>query len=319
MKVLHTLANDITDFVTSIEWSGAKKQIPRKLVIQVANAPYDPNIKQPNIKLAEMLYLYSNDMKTEYFRGYVIERERSSKTGNITYTAFDLSYYLTKSSASYNFKGKTAEKITQVVCEDLKIPVGSLEKTGHSQKLLVKNVAISDIIMKAYTQAHQANGKLYMIKGNKGKLNVVEYGATICSYELTEDTNITETTYKESLDSMVNRVKIYDGDGNQIGVVENKSNQKYGIFQAAYTKEKDKNATTTAKSLLQGISKTATVKGIGKNMMKAVTGNGIYIKDSASGLTGLFWIIADTHKWVKGVHTMTLSLEFKKTMDVQEV
>ena len=54
-------------------------------------------------------------------------------------------------------------------------------------------------------------------------------------------------------------------------------------------------------------------------MMGAVTGNGITIVDSATGLKGLFWIIADTHKWEKGVHTMTLSLEFKKSMDVQEV
>lgn len=317
MKVLHTLANDITDYVTSIEWSGSKPQCTRKLGIQVVNAPYDKNIKQLNIKLGETLYLYSDDMKTEYFRGFVTERERSSQTGTITYTAYDIGYYLTKSSATYNFKGKTAETITKVVCDDFKIPVGSLAKTGHSQKLIVKNCKIYDIIMKAYTQAHQVNKKLYMVKASKGKLSVVEYGATICTYELTEDTNIYKSSYKESLSNMVNKVKIYDGDGKQIGVVESKSNQKYGIFQKTYTKEKDKNATTAAKSLLTGVEKTATIEAIG--MMQAVTGNGITIVDSATGLKGLFWIIADTHKWVKGVHTMTLSLEFKKSMDEKEV
>lgn len=317
MKILHTLANDITDYVTSIEWSGSKPQCTRKLGIQVVNAPYDKNIKQLNIKLGETLYLYSDDMKTEYFRGFVTERERSSQTGTITYTAYDIGYYLTKSSATYNFKGKTAETITKVVCDDFKIPVGSLAKTGHSQKLIMKNCKIYDIIMKAYTQAHQVNKKLYMVKASKGKLNVVEYGATICTYELTEDTNIYKSSYKESLSNMVNKVKIYDGDGKQIGVVESKSNQKYGIFQKTYTKEKDKNATTAAKSLLTGIEKTATIEAIG--MMQAVTGNGITIVDSAAGLKGLFWIIADTHKWVKGVHTMTLSLEFKKSMDEKEV
>lgn len=317
MKILHTLANDITEYVVSIEWSGSKPQATRKLGIQVANAPYDKNIKQLNIKLGETLYMYSDDMKTEYFRGFVIERERSSKTGTITYTAYDIAYYLTKSSATYNFKGKTAEKITKVVCEDFKIPVGSLAKTGHSQKLIVKNCKIYDIIMKAYTQAHQVTKKLYMVKASKGKLNVVEYGATICTYELTEDTNIYSSSYKESLNNMVNKVRIYDGDGKQIGVVENKTNQKYGIFQKTYTKEKDKNATTAAKSLLTGVEKTATIEAIG--MMSAVTGNGITVVDSATGLKGLFWIIADTHKWVKGVHTMTLSLEFKKSMDTKEV
>ena len=69
MKILHKLENDITDYVISIEWSGSKSQVTRKLEITVVNAPYDPNIKQLNLKLAETLYLYSDDLKTEYFRG----------------------------------------------------------------------------------------------------------------------------------------------------------------------------------------------------------------------------------------------------------
>ena len=104
MKILHKLENDITDYVISIEWSGSKSQVTRKLEITVVNAPYDPNIKQLNLKLAETLYLYSDDLKTEYFRGFIVERERSSKTGNITYTAYDLCYYTKKSKATYNFQ-----------------------------------------------------------------------------------------------------------------------------------------------------------------------------------------------------------------------
>lgn len=118
---------------------------------------------------------------------------------------------------------------------------------------------------------------------------------------------------------MVNKVRIYDGDGKQIGVVQNTGNQKYGIFQETYTKEKNKNATTTAKSKLHGIDKTATIKALGKNMMAAITGNGVAVVDKATGLKGLFWITGDTHVWEKGVHTMTLTLEFKKAMDAKEV
>ena len=176
-----------------------------------------------------------------------------------------------------------------------------------------------DYILSAYTQAHQVNKKLYMVRASKGKLNVVEYGATVCTYELDENTNITESAFKETLENMVNKVRIYDGDGKQIGVVQNTKNQKYGIFQETYTKEKDKNATTTAKSKLHGIDKTATIKALGKNMMAAITGNGVAVVDKATGLKGLFWIIGDTHVWEKGVHTMTLTLEFKKAMDTKEV
>ena len=320
MKVYHQtngVTYDITDYVSSIQWTGAKTQVARKLTITVLNAPNDKNISKHNIKLADTLYLFSDSNDTEYFRGFVVERERSSVTGTITYTAYDVAYYLTKSSATYNFKKKTAEKITATVCKDLKIPTGSIIKTGYKQKLIVKNQKIYDIIMKAYTKAKAHTGKLYMLKASKGKINVVEYGATTCEYLLDEDTNIFKSSYKESLDKMVNRVKIYNGDGKQIGVVENKTNQKYGIFQSTYTKQKGVSAKPQAKALLTGVEKTATLEVRGTHMIKAVTGNGIYIKDSASGLTGLFWIISDTHKWDKGVHTVTLSLEFKKAMDTK--
>ena len=35
---------------------------------------------------------------------------------------------------------------------------------------------------------------------------------------------------------MVNKVRIYDGEGNAAGVVQNDADLKYGIFQTVYTK-----------------------------------------------------------------------------------
>lgn len=319
MLVYHMDSNkknyDITNYISTIQWSGAKTQVARKLVITVVNAPNDEHITQHIMKLGETLYLYSDDNSAEYFRGFIVERERSSAQGTITYTAYDVAYYLTKSSATYKFKNKTAEKITKTVCKDFKIPTGSIISTSYKQKLIVKNVKIYDIIMKAYTKAKAHTDKQYMLTSSLGRINVVEYGAVECEYLLNDETNIIKSNYKESLEKMVNRVKIYNGNGKQTGVVENKNNQKYGIFQSTYTKQKGVSAKPHAKALLTGVEKSATIEADGTNMMQAITGNGIYIKDSATGLVGLFWIISDTHKWDKGVHTMTLSLEFKKSMD----
>ena len=310
---------DISQYVTSIEWSGSKSQVARKLVIKVANAPYDPNFKILNIPLGNTLFLLSDSDK-EYFRGFVVERERLSKTGEITYTAYDILYYLTKSTATYNFKKKTAEAITKAVCADFKIPVGSLAKTKHKQKLIVKDKKIYDIIMAAYTNAKNVTGDLYQVRASKGKVTVIEYGEEVCDYQLTEDTNIYQAEYKESIDKMINRVKIYNGKGKQSGVVQKAINQKkYGIFQATVTKSKGKNAKTEAKSKLHEKDKTVTVQAVGTKMMDAISGNAVYISDTATGLTGLFWINSDTHKWVKGAHTMSLTLEFKRAMDEKEV
>ncbi len=140
----------------------------------MVNAPLDKNIKPLSINLADPVYLFEDDKVTELFRGFITEREASSVTGVVTYVAYDLLFYTLKSNATYNFSGKTAETITQMVCDDMEIPVGNLASTGLSQKLIVQNVSIYEIIMRAYTQAYQQNGVSYRVTAKKGCLNVEE-------------------------------------------------------------------------------------------------------------------------------------------------
>jgi len=315
MKVIHG-TNDITEYIVSASWAGSRGEVARKLEIAVVNAPNDPNIKPITINLADRLYLF-DDEGTELFRGFVFDRERSSNTGTVIYVAYDMAIYTLKSTATYNFKGKTAETIAKVVCDDVEVPVGSLASTGISQKLIVSNVSIYEIIMKAYTQAHQQNGKLYMVTSSKDKLNVVEMGEVVCDIELSEDTNIISSSYKESITNMINKVRIYDAEGNQTAVVEESSlTKKYGIFQTTYTKEEGKDANTTAKSMFKPVENTVNLECVGYS--KAVTGSGVVIRDESTGLSGSFWVDADTHKWENGTHMMSLTLTFKNLMDKKE-
>lgn len=316
MKVLHKGA-DITDYVSSISWGGSKTEVARKLELKVVNAPLDDNITPLTIDLADPVYLFDDDGVTELFRGFVIEREASSAQGVVTYVAYDLLFYTLKSKATYNFSSKTAETITTMVCNDMEIPVGSLASTGLTQKLIVQGVSIYEIIMQAYTQAYQKNGKQYRVTAKKGLLNVEEMGKIVCEIELTEDSNITSSQYKETLTNMVNKVRIYDGEGNPVGVVENSADiKKYGVFQQAYTKEEGKDPNTTAKSMFNGVEKTFTLNCVNHN--GAVTGAGAVVRDSSTGLSGVVWIDADTHTWSNGVATMSLTVTLKQMMDTKE-
>lgn len=316
MIVVHG-EKDITEYISSISWGGSKSEVARKLVIKVINAPLDTNITPIALGLADPIYLFDEDGKTELFRGFIADRESSSVTGVVTYTAYDLLYYTLKSKATYNFSSKTAEAIATMVCNDVEIPIGSLASTGIRQKLIVQSKTIYEIIMQAYTQAHEQNGVNYQVTTKKGKLNVEVMGGVVCSIVLSEDANITESTYRESLNSMVNKVKIYDGEGNQVGEVQNDSDLKYGIFQATYTKEEGKDAVTTAKSMFNGVEKTFTLNCT--NVNEAVTGAGAVVRDSATGLKGLVWIDSDTHTWENGVATMSLTVTLKQIMDTKEV
>ena len=316
MIVMHKNA-DITEYVSSISWGGSRSEVARKLELKVVNAPLDDNITPLTIDLADPVYLFEDDGVTELFRGFVTEREASSTQGVVTYVAYDLLFYTLKSKATYNFSSKTAETIAKMVCNDMEIPVGSLASTGLTQKLIVQNVSIYEIIMQAYTQAYQQNGVSYRVTAKKGLLNVEEMGKIVCEIELTEDSNITSSQYKETLTNMVNKVRIYDGEGNQTGVVQNDADvKKYGIFQQVYTKEEGKDPTTTAKSMFKGVEKTFTLNCVNHN--GAVTGAGAVVRDSSTGLSGVVWIDADTHTWNNGVATMSLTVTLKQMMDTKE-
>lgn len=314
MRVLHG-GLDITGYVSSISWGGSSSEVARKLELKVINAPLDKNIPPLVIGLADPIYLYDEN-NIELFRGFITDREAVSTTGTITYTAYDLLFYTLKSKATYNFSGKTAEAITEMICNDMEIPIGSLAVTGLSQKLIVQNKSIYEIIMQAYTQAYQQNGKMYQVTAKNGKLNVEEIGTNTCSVDLTEDSNITSSKYSETLSKMVNKVRIYDGAGAQIGVVQNDPDLKYGIFQQTYTQEEGKDPTTTAKSMFVGVENTFSLECI--NINDAVTGSGAIVRDSTTGLKGLVWIVSDSHKWSDGVATMSLTVTLKKMMDTKE-
>lgn len=314
MIVIHK-GKDITDYINSISWGGSRSEVARKLELKVVNATLDNNITPLIIDLADMVYLFEDDRKTEIFRGYITEREANSTQGSVTYVAYDLLFYTLKSKATYNFSGKTAETITKMVCNDMEIPVGSLAATRLSQKLIVQNVSIYEIIMQAYTQAYQKNGINYMVTAKNGLLNVEEMGKVVCELDLTEDSNITEAQYKETITNMVNKVKIYDGKGNPTGVVQNDADLKYGVFQQVYTKEEGKDPTTTAKSMFKGVEKTFSLKCVNYN--GAVTGAKAIVRDSTTGLSGVVWIDADTHTWENGVATMSLTVTLKQMMDIK--
>jgi hypothetical protein len=197
-----------------------------------------------------------------------------------------------------------------MVCNDVEIPIGVLATTDVKQKLIVQNKTIYDIIKEAYKQASEQNEKQYKILASGGSLSVVEWGNVVCSIALTEDSNITSSVYKESLTNMVNKVRIYDGEGNPLDVVQNDADLRYGIFQQTYTKEEGKDPITTAKSMFNGITQSFDLSCT--NYSGAITGYGVIIRDSAVRMHGIAWIESDTHTWANGVATMSLTLSLKK-------
>ena len=143
---------NITGYATSVAWAGSSKQAARTVAFSVAYSPNDKNVKNLNIKLGDKITFYPgypNDKKTKFI-GIVTQRERKSEAGELQYTATDGMMHLLRSSGTYRIVNKTPEKITEMVCKDVKVKTGSLAKTKIPiSKIFFQERPYYEIIMAA--------------------------------------------------------------------------------------------------------------------------------------------------------------------------
>lgn len=309
--------NDITKYVTSITWSGSARQAARTVAFSVAYSPNDKSVETLDIRLGDKIVFYPDSNQKVHFVGAVTERNRSSNAGELQYTAKDHMIHLLRSNGTYWFRNKTPEKITEMVCKDIGINVRNLAKTGLVlNKMFFQERPYYEIIMAAYTKVYRKNKKPYIAQMNGDTLEVIEKGKTIPGFHIKQGERILESSYSENTDDMVNRVYVYNSSNKKIGILTNtRWANMYGIFQSAITVDSG-NGKQEAMNELKGISKSASLTSTGD--YRCVSGLGVIIEDSRTGLKGRFWIESDSHEWKNGSYTMKLDLEFKNIMDTQE-
>jgi hypothetical protein len=308
MKILYSNSNkseDITELVSQIIWSGSEDEIARQLELEVLNSVQDYYIPELNLKIGGFIILNTNNEK-ELFQGFILSKEKNSQNGNLSLVCVDALFYANKSKAIHNFSKKPAEFITKTLCNEAKIAIGSLAVTNIAQDLPA-NDTIFKIIKDAYDYAGSINGKKYKISMKQGKLYVEEKTKSANFVVITSENHISNSTYKETFENMINVVKIYDDTGKQIGEVKNNNNiVTYGIFQETYEKEENADYNSVAKNMLKGIEKTISIETIGN--IDCITGSYVSITDNVLEITGDYTIISDTHTFVEGQHTMSLDL-----------
>ena len=292
--------------VSEITWSGSQDEVARKLELEFLYPLHDHYAPKVYPNIGEELFLY-DDKDLELFRGRVFYNERLGEQGTIQVIAYDDAIRLAKSKGTYNFKGKIAEAITKIVCNDLGVEIGQLAPTGIPQKMLCNSMGIYEIISKAYDGASKQNKKKYSIEMRQGKLCVDEVGKEVVVTPISSEINILESSYSENAEEVVNRVKIYDEKDQYIGVLEDKELiDLVGIFQDVYTKEQDKQAGTVASNMLRGKEQSIELTTLGDTSY--VSGKLVNIEDSATKQLGLFFIVSDSHSWSGGQYRTNLDI-----------
>lgn len=305
---------DISNLVTRVTWSGNRLQVARKLEFTYIFEPRDTNIPAHIVNLGETVQGFTSVVDTvPVFQGNVYNIERNTQSSTITVTAYDNLFILSKSKTTKKYTDMTAEDITRSVCAEMGILVGNLATTGQKITLIAQEKTGYQIIMMAYTQASKKTGKKYHPVMNVDKLDVIEKG-TLIEFTASQYVNEENSTYKESIENMVNRVMITDEQGNFIGYQGNEDwMKKYSMIQSVYKKSPNRNTDEEVKAMLKGVERSGTIELLGDYGVKS--SYSIKIDDLITNLTGQFYVKSDSHEFENGIHTMRLEIEFENMMN----
>nr|DAM81599.1 MAG TPA: 43 kDa tail protein [Caudoviricetes sp.] len=310
---------DISNACTRITWKGSASEASRSVDFDYINAPYDNAVNLPSIATGDYISL-EDSKEGEIFFGQIFGVEKSSQTGTITFTAYDMMKHLLESTGQYNFKNLTAEAIVAQVCADIQVPIRHLHPTSvNIASMICDKMKMYDIVMAAYTKAHKITGDKYFAMIYKRGLGVYKTEWAVKGFILSESTNIYASSISESMGDIKNKVLIFDDKGKQIGEVKDDGSiKKFGIFQEIYSKEEGIDPNTGAKNLLK-TQPAQSIKISAVGDINCLSCYFVEVKDTATGLSGKYWIASDSHTFENGVHKMELELKFDSLMDTKDI
>lgn len=304
---------EITEIITTLSVTGEYRSCARSCDFGIVHGYGDERTWLIAIEVGDILKVIDKDKVM--FQGPVWTKQKQTDGTTIDFTAKDYGIYLKKNKASYTFNNMTAEAITKKVCGDFGLQIGSLAITGKPINRIFRNNTLYDIIMTAYSIG--GGDKLYFAKFEGELFYVLEKGKKEVD-PLENGVNLLTANVSESLESMVNRVRVYNKEDNLIKEYKNAEDADlYGFFTEILRISNDTDDyEEKAKKTLEGVERKITVTNLGDSQY--MTGRKVLVKEPYTGLTGIFYIDGDTHTWKNGIYTNKLTLNFENLMDEKE-
>lgn len=302
----------ITDFITSVTISGEYRSCARMADFGVVQNQGDVRTSVLQMEAGDKIRITEGE--EELFQGIIWSKSKTSHSSEINFTAYDYGIYLKKNKASYTFRNLTPQAIAQKVCSDFAIETGTLAGAGQTISRTFFNVSLYDIIMSAYTLA---SDKKYLCYFAGRKLMVAEKG-TVEVTPLQSGVNIQSSTVSESLESMINRVRVYNKEDTLIKEETNAEDlADYGAVTAVLRMSDDQeDLEKKIAQTLQGVERKITVTNFGDPSYR--TGKKVRVQEPYTGLTGIFYIDEDKHTFQNGLYTNELTLNLENLMYEQE-
>ncbi|MDF3002978.1 MAG: hypothetical protein K0Q48_3097 [Bacillota bacterium] len=309
---------DISQLVPSISLSGEFQQCARTLEFSMVASATDTNLPVVSCELGNKVTVVFDGL--ELFNGIVFSKHKSTSGSSINVTCFDYGIYLKRNEAVYKFPNWTPEAITKRICADFGITPGRIATTGVKISRNFIGVDLYSMIQTAYTIASAKTGKKYQIRFRGLELDVIEKGMANDPLILSGGRNLISASTTESIENMINQVRIYNSKDQLIDTKENSEAVKlYGRLQSYLRKADHEDAAKEAEKILTDydVSQKISVENLGSPLN--ITGNAVIVQEPYTGLYGLFYIDNDVHTWTNGQYYNKLVLNFENMMDEKDL
>ena len=303
---------DITQLVQWVTCQGDIRQTARELSAALA-VPQDGSVEPPALEEGAWLTWQAGG-KTLFF-GALLQCTTNSQSATVDISALDRGRFLAGNRGWYKFTDATPEAATALICGDFGIPVGALAATGVP---LTQNFpgtsSLDKIIRTLYALAGEKNGKRYVLRfTGEGALEVAEKPAA-ATLEITQTMGVTNTW---DITGLCTGVAIYTDDGALVRRVEDSAAQaRSGRLEHVITQRSGQDADGEARAWLEdnGLQQTLTVEVLSPPL-ELIAGSAVLLRDTGSGVSGLFWVDTDTHTWKNGQHLGKFTLNFRNIME----
>lgn len=301
---------DLSQLVQSITWSGSDQETARALSCSVA-VPRDGSVEPP--QLEEGAGLTFRVQGTPLFTGPLLAATTTTLSAVVDLTALDNGRFLVGNDGWYQFKDTAPEQAAAAVCGDFGIPVAGLAPGGATVSRKFPGVALDKIIRTMYAMAGEQTGKRFLVRfTGAGALEVVEKPSS-ATVEIQSTMGVTNTW---DISKLQNSVAIYTDTGALVRRVEDQSSIGLnGRLEHVITQRGDEDAGPEAQAWLEdhGLQQTLTVETLGD--IRLISGNAVKLRDTGSGVSGLFWIESDTHTWKNKQYFTKIKLNFRNLAD----
>ena len=312
---------DVSEIIGNLTWRDTVDTLGVEVDFELPMNRYDKKFEfLYDITLGDPIQILN--AKGEVLVQAIIVSE--TPNGKITsFTAYDMAWYLNKSTVIKQFKKMIGNDCVKSLCKEIGINV---EVSGLDTKIdkIYKDKAVSEVIKDIIEQCSQFNSKKFFIEFDNGTLKVMPYQKikVFGTFEIQKDKfinineNIGGVSLSKSIVDMKNSVLVITENKGAIRTIgeeqDSKTIEKYGKLQEVVTLDEKEfsKANLVAKNELKKLNKITedfSIDVLGDDNVKS--GRVIDIDLPLFNLKGEYLIKESNHTISNHIHKISLKLE----------